>query len=428
MTDHGVTGSTAGGSAVRGSAVRGLGARWAQVPAWRRDVALAVGLALVVLAGAATAPPGRTELDPIGYVLLELPALVIAARRRAPLAVLGVATACLVAYEVRGYPGVVPAVPVMFALYNVVKAGYRWPAPLATLVATLVGGFAGGFLSHPGRADPYGRQQWILVVGWMVASSVMAEVSRQHRAYLEQVEQRALDAERTREETARRRADEERLRIARELHDSLTHSISIIKVQAGVATHLARKRDDPVPEALVAIQQASADAMRELRSTLEVLRSDRDGDGGTDPAGNAIGGSGDDRARDSAGGLDRLDALVDGTRRAGLPVVVTVGGQRRRLPTPVDRVAYRIVQEALTNVTRHAGPATATVHLTYGPADLTVRVDDDGHGNGGADVVPGVGLAGMRERVSALGGSLFAGPRDGGGFRVRAELPLEKSA
>jgi signal transduction histidine kinase len=170
-----------------------------------------------------------------------------------------------------------------------------------------------------------------------------------------------------------------------------------------VAVHLARKRGEPVGEALVTIQQASREAMRELRATLEVLRADE-------------------------AGLDRLDGLVEGARKAGVPVTVTVSGQRRELPAPVDGAAYRIVQEALTNVTRHAGPATAAIRLDYGPGELAVRVEDDGAGAAAGDAArPGVGLVGMRERVAALGGSLHAGPRPGRGFSVHAVLPVPAS-
>lgn len=377
---------------------------------WRgtwRDLALAGGLAVLVLAGAATAPPGRIPLDPAGYLLLVIAAMALTARRRAPVPVLAVATACLLVYQVRGYPGVIPAVPVLVALYATVKAAHRRVAGVAIGVV-LAGGVAGelAFAGGGGQPAPDVFQRWFLLIGWMVAASVTAEVSRQRHAYLDQVEQRAVDAERTREETARRRADEERLRIARELHDSLTHSISIIKVQAGVAVHLARKHDEPVPEALLAIQQASTEAMRELRATLDVLRSDDDQTGS---------------------GLDRLDTLVDGARRAGLPITVCVNGRPRALPAPVDRAAYRIIQEALTNVARHAGPASASVEVGYHEGELTLRVDDDGRNITGTGVVPGTGLAGMRERVTALGGSLHVAPRPDGGFSVHAELPLAAS-
>jgi signal transduction histidine kinase len=238
----------------------------------------------------------------------------------------------------------------------------------------------------------------------------MAVTVRMWQLHVREVEQRAEDAERTRDESAQRRAMEERLRIARELHDSLTHSISVIQVQAGVAVHLARKRGEDVPPELLAIQEAGADAVRELRATLGVLRSEEEGDGS---------------------GLGHLDGLVGRARAAGLPVTVTVTGIERPLPPEVDQAAYRIVQEALTNVSRHAGlvgggdQVSASVLLHYTPETLSIQVDDDGNGTGtrSRPSGPGLGLVGMRERVSALGGRLHAGPQDGGGFQVRAELP-----
>ena len=248
-----------------------------------------------------------------------------------------------------------------------------------------------------------GRQRFY-AAGWIISAGVMVATFRIWQLHLREVEQRAEEAERTRDEAARRRAVEERLRIARELHDSLTHSISVIQVQAGVAVHLARKRGEDIPPALLAIQEAGADAVRELRATLGVLRADEDGDGS---------------------GLGQLDRLVARAQSAGLPVTATVTGPQRPLPPEVDQAAYRIVQEALTNVSRHAGRARATVHVHFGPGSLSVQIDNDGAGaaTGARSSGPGLGLVGMRERVSALGGWLQAGPRDHGGFQVRAELP-----
>jgi signal transduction histidine kinase len=254
--------------------------------------------------------------------------------------------------------------------------------------------------------------------GWGISAAVMVVTLRMWQLHVREVEQRAEHAERTREEAARARAMEERLRIARELHDSLTHSISVIHVQAGVAVHLARKRGEEVPPALLAIQEASTDAARELRTTLSALRSDEDGD---------------------CSGLGHLAGLAVRARAAGLPVTVTVTGAERALPPEVDQAAYRIVQEALTNVSRHAGLARASVRLHYEPDALSIQVDDDGAGNSAASTTstastsiagssagPGLGLIGMRERVTALGGRLHAGPRDSGGFQVRAEFPARK--
>lgn len=238
--------------------------------------------------------------------------------------------------------------------------------------------------------------------GWLVSAGITALAFRQWQAYVREVENRAEEAERTREEVARRRAVEERLHIARELHDSLTHSISVIKVQAGVAAHLARKQGDEPSPALLAIQEASTDAVRELRSTLDVLRRDEDTNGS---------------------GLDRLQTLVERARLSGLSTTVQVDGEARILPAEVDQTAYRVVQEALTNIGRHAGPATASVHLSYRPRALIVRVDDDGQ-QLSQPPTPGHGLIGMRERVTALGGRLRAEPGPAGGFSVLAELPL----
>jgi signal transduction histidine kinase len=247
----------------------------------------------------------------------------------------------------------------------------------------------------------------LYAAGWLVSAVGAVAAGRMWQLNLRAAEERAEEAERTRDETARRKAVEERLRIARELHDSLTHSISVIQVQAGVAVHLARKRGEEIPPALLAIQEAGTDAARELRATLGVLRRP------------------DDSEADGSG-LCQLEALMARTRAAGLPVSLTVTGAERSLPRGVDQAAYRIVQEALTNVGRHAGLARASVRLCYEPGLLTVQVDDDGAGthNGTGDHTgTGMGLIGMRERVTALGGRLHAGPREAGGFRVRAELP-----
>jgi signal transduction histidine kinase len=250
-----------------------------------------------------------------------------------------------------------------------------------------------------------GRRRFY-AAGWVVSAVVMGVTFRMWQLHVQEADRRAEEAERTRDEAAQRRAMEERLRIARELHDSLTHSISVISVQSGVAVHLARKRGEEVPPALLAIQEASADATRELRTTLSVLRSDEDAD---------------------SSGLRQLDGLVERARSAGLPVTVAVTGPQRPLPPDVDQAAYRIVQEALTNVARHAGQACASVHLHYSPDALTIDVEDDGAGaeagSGPRLAGPGLGLIGMRERVTALGGLLHTGPRHSGGFQVRAEFP-----
>ncbi|MFC7383753.1 sensor histidine kinase [Sphaerisporangium rhizosphaerae] len=365
------------------------------------DVLLAAVVTLLSVADAVSLP----RADPLDYLILLAGTCSVVAWRRAPAAALVVAATFMLVYALRTHPGPSAAFPVLIAVFAVVRSGRRI-LPAVAGAAFLLGIVADNVLTAPVQDRQHLNQSAVLLLGWFLAAGVGGTVTRHRHAYLEQARQRAAEAERTREEAALRRAGEERLRIARELHDSLTHSISIIKVQAGVAVHLARGRGEEVPEALVAIQEASGEAMRELRATLEVLR-----DSAGDPPGT---------------GLDRLDDLVARARSAGLPVTVEIAGEPRALPAGVDRAGYRIVQEGLTNVTRHAaGHTGARVHVGYGPAALTVRVEDDGVPPAGPPPVPGVGLTGMRERVAALGGRLHAGPRPGGGFVVRAELPLQ---
>ncbi|WP_049563797.1 sensor histidine kinase [Nonomuraea sp. SBT364] len=363
------------------------------------DVTLAAVVAAVLLIVVFAAPGTR----PLDYVAVLVGSLALVAWRWAPVPSLLVAASAMLLYATQALPTPPTAFPVLICSFAAIRTGHRLVA-IAVSVVFLIGSLAAGLATDATRTSQEIVQDTFLLVGWFVAAGVAATVSKHRQAYLEQAEQRAAQAERTREEAARRRAGEERLRIARELHDSLTHSISVIKVQAGVAIHLARKRGDEVPAALLAIQEAGGDAIRELRATLEVLRDSAD-----EPAGS---------------GLDLLGDLVDRARSTGLAATVTLTGERRELPPDVDRAAYRIVQEALTNVTRHAGRASALVRVDYRPDALVVQVDDDGRADPGRPPVPGTGLLGMRERVTALGGSLRAAPRAEGGFTVRAELPF----
>jgi signal transduction histidine kinase len=364
-----------------------------------------VALAGVVLGDAALAPDAA-PVRPADIALLLVMAAGLAACRRYPVAAMGVVTVAMLAFHARVHAGVIAAFAVLGTVYIAALRGHRSAAALASLL------FLGGFLARDVLAAPAGRpgqavvERTSLLLGWFVAANVAGLVARQRRAYLGQVEQRAVEAERTREEMALRRAGEERLRIARDLHDSLTHNISVIKVQAGIAVHLARKRGEEPPAALLAVQEASGAAMRELRATLEVLRSPDDA---------------------SPIGLARVEELAERTRAAGVPVHVTVSGRARQLSVEADQAGYRVVQEALTNVARHAGPATARVHVEYTPARLIVSVSDDGQAPA-SPVTPGVGLRGMRERVAGLGGTLHAAHRDGGGFTVRATIPLDPPA
>ncbi|KAA2255993.1 sensor histidine kinase [Solihabitans fulvus] len=368
---------------------------------WRgQDVALVAGVAALVLGNAALTVGAVVAYY---YLVLAVSAVSLAGLRRAPRTVLGVTALAALVYFLGVRPDVTSAVPAMVAVFVLVKDGRRLIGG-AAVVPVVLGALVFNLAATADQTVLTAVQGTFLLAGWFVAAVAAGEVARQRAAYLDQVEQRAAEALRTREEAAQRRAGEERLRIARELHDSLTHSISVIKVQAGVAVHLARKRGEDVPDALLAIQEASRDAMRELRTTLEVLR-----DTESEPAGS---------------GLDRLDDLMALVRSTGLPAELTVSGERLELPAEVDRAAYRIIQEALTNIGRHAGPASASIRLAYETGALVVQVDDDGDAVLKLPPVPGIGLAGMRERVAALGGKLCVGPRPEGGFTVLAELPV----
>ncbi|HWM05357.1 MAG TPA: histidine kinase [Actinophytocola sp.] len=358
------------------------------------DWAIAAGVAAILVVTGLSGQHSATSLDLLGYVLLAAGGLALAARRRAPVVVLAVTGLCAVGYQAAGLD--VPAVAYLFAVYAAVRAGHRVVAVAASVImlaALPLAALASG-LHDTGAA--FAQARGALELAWLIAAGAAGEALRQ-------AERRAEEAERTREETARRRADEERLHIARELHDSLTHQISVIKVQAEVAVHLARKRDEPVPEALLAIRDAGREATRELRATLEALRDDS-----TSPP----------------HGLDDLPELVQRARTIGLDATLTIEGRRHDMPAALDRTIYRIVQESLTNIARHADAATASVRIDCRPDTLVIRIDDDGTATPDTAPVPGVGLLGMRERVTALGGRLSAEPRSEGGFTVHAELPV----
>jgi signal transduction histidine kinase len=222
------------------------------------------------------------------------------------------------------------------------------------------------------------------------------------RAFVASMKARADDA-------AQRQIDDERLRIARELHDVVAHTMATINVQAGAAIHVADERPEAATEALQAIRAASKDGLRELRAILNVLRQADEPD-----------------ATMPAPGLGQIDALIASTSRAGLKTALSVTGTRQTLPPAADLAAYRIIQESLTNAIRHAGPATATVSLDYDDRVLTIEVTDTGMGPppGALQAGGGHGLTGMRERATSVGGTLLTGRATGGGFQVVARLPL----
>ncbi|WP_406350740.1 sensor histidine kinase [Streptomyces sp. NBC_00658] len=369
-----------------------------RVPAGVMDWVIAVGVAALLLGTGLPEKQPAGERELFGAVLLSAGGLALIARRRAPIAVLAVTGLCAVGYEAAGFE--LLAVPYLVAVYGAVRAGHR-ALTVAASVSLLVVLPLTALVFRDGPArEAFAQARNVLEIAWLIAAFAAGEALRQ-------AERRADEAERTREETARRRADEERLHIARELHDSLTHQISIIKVQSEVAVHVARRRGEQVSEALLAIQTAGREATRELRATLEALRDDDT----TPPQ-----------------SLEHVPILVERARSMGLDATLTIEGPRQDVPAAVGSTAYRIVQEALTNTARHACATTAAVRIEYRPDGLSVQVDDDGRAAPDDAPAHGLGLLGMRERVTALGGRLRAQPRTGHGFTVQAELPVERAS
>ncbi|OIJ25553.1 sensor histidine kinase [Nocardioides luteus] len=360
------------------------------------DWVIAAAVAMAQLAAALSDGHPGSGVGLLGYAAVVASGLVLVLRRRAPVLVLVLCGACGLAFQALGFD--VAVVAFLVAVYAAVREGHR----LVTVIAAVVmqsGLFLVAYAATGDVGAASEQARGALEIAWLIAAGAAGEALRQ-------AEQRADEAERTREAAAQRRADDERLHIARELHDSLTHQISVIKVQSEAAVHVAQRRGEEVPESLLAIREAGREAARELRATLTALRDD-------DP--------------NPPRGLEDVRDLVGSAGSTGLDVTLTVDGQPGAVPVAVGRTAYRIVQEALTNVTRHAAATTASVHIDHRPDSLGIRVEDDGIG-APATTVPGIGLLGMRERVSALGGQLRAQPREEGGFLVEARLPVERTS
>jgi len=370
------------------------------------EAGLPVMVAAGFVVGSAFLADVRT-LGPVGYGLLAVGATSLLVRGTHPVAALAGTVIPAFAYDLLNYPGGLCTIAVGVALFAVADAGH--PRIGVGAIIAVVGGFLGiGVLLGRGHVIDLVTALWF--AGWLVASLILGETTRGRRAYLEEVERRAVDAERSREDEARRRAREERIRIARELHDVLAHRISMISVQSGVGAHLMDRDPGQARSALIAVNQASKEALQELRATLGLLRQAD----GPEP-------------RSPTPGLAQVHGVIASTSAAGIDVQLDVSGEPRVLPTGVDLAAYRIIQESLTNVMRHARAATARIAIVYQPADVVIQIDDDGPGfdDQRAPAEGGNGLLGMRERAAALGGELEAGPLSRGGFRVWARLPLD---
>jgi len=377
---------------------------WPRTLSWRWDLALPLVLLAVQLTGAAVlgetfrlfGPP--RPVGAVDWVLLVVGPVGLVAWRRHPVAALWVSLAGMLSTS--GFAHV----SFVVAFFLAASAGKRYSAWLVLALA-----FVWDIWLAP-LAYGYGvppANDALLLAGWLLALVIAAEATR-IRA------ERAAATRANRQAEQRRQQSEERLRIARELHDVIGHDISLINVQASMGLDLMDTQPEQARAALSAIKSASKEALEELRTMLTTLR--RDDDVEVAP-------------RSPAPGLDRLPELIEVTRAAGLSVDVEVAGKAPPLPAAVHLAVYRIIQESLTNVARHAGRARVTVRVTYDDADVRVEIDDDGlaPSAGAAAIGTGSGITGMRERATALGGDLSAGFRRGGGFRVSARLPVRSA-
>ena len=352
--------------------------------------------------------PGLRPTTPLAWFLAVAMCAPILTHRQFPRASLAVCLAALIAYAAGRYVAF-PVVVFVMTFDLTLHSGRR--IALAALLSTAAAIAVALSLQAPG-VETGGDWAWtevLLVACWATARGLH---DRQERLAL--VQARAEHLERDRAEAARRAVTEERLRIARELHDVVAHSMSVIAVQSGVGGHVMDTQPEEARKALAAIEATSRSALTEMRRLLGVLRADGEPQGALAPA----------------PGLADIGTLLSQVGEAGLKVWVQVTGDRRPLPPGVDLSAYRVIQEALTNVLKHAPSSPATVTISYAADAVTVEVADEGSerpagGNRGGDAGSGHGIIGMRERVAVFGGELTAGPRPEGGFLVRARFPLE---
>jgi signal transduction histidine kinase len=381
------------------------------------DASVGVGVAVGLLAASWTGagPPwivNPRPLDAVAVGLLGVVAGALALRRRYPISVLVVLNAVTLAWSAAQYPGRLIMLAPLIACYTLAaRRGWRWG--LAGTVGTALSALVAIRVAF-GAAVPAGTS-FSAVLTAATAGAAGTAVGY-HRALLVATRAQLAREAQTREEQARRRAVEERLRIARELHDVFGHTMATISVQAGVGIHLLRTRPAQAGEALTTIKQISDQALADVKAILGVLRADND----------------PDQPRTPRGGLDQLEALLDPVRAAGVQPQLTVHGSARPLPAAVDLAAYRIIQEALTNVLRHARARTAWLDLRYEPSQVVIGIRDDGSaaspGQAGTNGQGGHGISGMRERALALSGQFTAGPHPDGGFQVRCALPTPDQA
>jgi signal transduction histidine kinase len=394
------------------------------------DALLGAALLLVAVLTVIGAPESSRvaghDKDPgvLGFALILIMTFALTWRRRAPFAVLAVITAADIVYYQLGFMST--AADFLAVLIMAYTVGSRRPGWLGVLVlAATVLAYSTAAIAKDGKISDVTGGLVIIAASWAIGRSVGLR-----RAYVSSLEERATQVEHLREAELRDVVHEERARIARELHDVVAHHVSVMTVQASAALRQLDRDPDRSREALTSVEEVGRAALSEMRRMVGVLREINAAKAAAAPYGQL-------RPETSElvpqPAIADLPGLVDQMTQAGLPVTLTVEGRRADLSPGVELTAYRVVQEALTNTLKHAGPAEAGVLLRYGPQDLVVHVTDSGRGlaaylgrerNGVRPV--GHGLLGMRERVELYGGALHTGPRRGGGYEVRARIPIEQ--
>jgi signal transduction histidine kinase len=408
--------------------------------------AVMVVITAVELDSAVAAGPGQRPLNALAYAFGAVVAIPILVRHRWPREALIGCSLLLLLFYATDRRNISPAPLLCLPLYDAAAAGALALAIIVPVFYMSVGFFLVGATTHQSLASL--TSDFLPSVVVLLLAILLGDAVRSRRELAAETAERLRLAAEERDAEGARRVAEERLRIARELHDTVAHSMATITVQAAAALQVLGDGEAGPRDALRAIRETSKGALSDIRITLGGLRAGEALGGGADAASAAAGA--DAGAAPGAGGLDRLGALTDAVRAAGAPVTVAVEGAAPALPAAVDHCAYRILQESLTNVLRHAGAAASVgIVLRYGPGVLDIEVTDDGSGAPGTDGAAGDsgggdsgggdsgglgvaggghGLTGMAERVSALGGTVRAGPRASGGFEVIAQLPFGAAA
>jgi len=383
----------------------------AEVTWTRRTLAVDALIATVYAGSTLAITPGIDEgaggraFDAGAVLVIVTAGLALTVRRRWPVAALAAMTVLAAVYVVADYAGGPFFLGLFFAVYTVANSIGGRVGIVATALAVVSLALTAA-ISHSSQAPGL---EHLLFLSWAFVAYLAGKGVRDRRDLLASLRERNRHLEETREEEALRRVAEERVRIARDLHDIVAHNVAGISLQAATGVHVAEARPEQALEALRNIRAASRQTLDELRVTLDLLR-----------------GNDDSAPLAPTPGLADLDDLVGSVTRSGVPVTCRIDGDIGGLPHPVDVAAYRIVQESLTNVMRHAGPARAEVHIDRHDGQLLLEVVDDGHGvPAAAGEGVGHGLAGMRERAAAVGGTVRSGPRPGGGYRVEARLPVD---